>query len=84
MKNILLLENCCSPPELGHQVVLFVEHYNEHRCHEALNNVTLADVYLQPGWPGAAEAIPCQEENDADAKRAKLWSKSCLKDCVNV
>jgi len=45
MKNILLLENYYSPPELEHQVGLFVEHNNDNRYHEALNNVTPADVY---------------------------------------
>jgi transposase InsO family protein len=45
MKNILLLENYDSPSELEHQIGLFVGYYNNHRYHEALNNVTPADVY---------------------------------------
>jgi len=45
MKNILFLEKYYSPTELEQQVALFVDHYNNHRYHEALDNVTPADVY---------------------------------------
>ena len=45
MKNILLLENYYSPDELKNQIDLFIEYYNNDRYHEALNNLTPADVY---------------------------------------
>jgi transposase InsO family protein len=45
MKNLILLEHYYSPSELGAQVRVFVDYYNHDRYHEALNNVTPADVY---------------------------------------
>ena len=49
MKNILLLENYYSPDELTDQIALFIEYYNNHRYHEALNNLTPVDVYYGNG-----------------------------------
>ena len=49
MKNILLLENYYNPDELKNQISLFVDHYNNDRYHEALNNLTPADVYYGKG-----------------------------------
>ena len=45
MKNIIRLEHYYSQEELETQIAAFVEHYNNHRYHESLDNVTPADVY---------------------------------------
>ena len=52
LKNRILLENYFLPGDLEHQIESFVEHYNHHRYHESLNNVTPADVYF-----GRAQSI---------------------------
>ena len=46
MKNRILLENYYLPSDLEQQIGIFVDHYNNHRYHESLNNVTPADVYF--------------------------------------
>ena len=46
MKNRFLLENYYLPGNLEQQIGAFVDHYNNHRYHESLNNVTPADVYF--------------------------------------
>ena len=45
IKNIVKLEQYYSPWELERAVARFVEYYNHRRLHEALENVTPADVY---------------------------------------
>lgn len=45
MKNLILLKYYYSPSELKDQISVFVDYYNHHRYHKALNNVTPADVY---------------------------------------
>jgi len=46
LKNRILLENYFLPGDLERQIESFVEHYNHHRYHESLKNVTPADVYF--------------------------------------
>ena len=46
MKNRILLENYYLPGNLEQQIGVFVDHYNNHRYHESLKNVTPADVYF--------------------------------------
>ncbi len=45
MKNLILLEHYYSPSDLEDQIRIFVDYYNNYRYHEALGNVTPADVY---------------------------------------
>ena len=45
MKNVVKLEHYHSPWELERAIARFVDHYNHRRLHEALDNVTPADVY---------------------------------------
>ena len=52
LKNRVLLEHYYLPGELEAQIRAFIEHYNHHRYHESLNNVTPADVYF-----GRAQAV---------------------------
>jgi hypothetical protein len=46
MKNIVKLENYFFPDDLRLKLTEFVEYYNNNRYHEALGNVTPADVYF--------------------------------------
>ena len=45
MKNRVLWENYLLPGDLEHQIGAFVDHYNNHRYHESLTNLTPGDVY---------------------------------------
>lgn len=49
LKNCILLENYFLPGDLNASIERFVEHYNHHRYHESLKNLTPADVYLGRG-----------------------------------
>ena len=58
MKNRVLLENYFLPGDLERQIGAFVDHYNNHRCHESLANLTPADVYHGRG----AKILKMREE----------------------
>ena len=49
LKNRVLLENYFLPGQLEAAVGAFVDHYNHHRYHESLGNLTPADVYFGRG-----------------------------------
>ena len=49
LKSRILLENYYLPGDLERAVADFVEHYNQRRYHESLDNLTPADVYLGRG-----------------------------------
>ena len=49
LKNRILLENYFLPGDLKGQIGRFIDHYNNHRYHESLNNLTPADVYFGRG-----------------------------------
>ena len=49
LKNRILLENYFLLGDLNASIERFVEHYNHHRYHEGLQNLTPADVYFGRG-----------------------------------
>jgi hypothetical protein len=49
LKNRILLENCYLPGDLERTVAAFIDHYNHHRWHEGLDNLTPTDVYFGRG-----------------------------------
>jgi putative transposase len=49
LKNRILLENYYLPGDLEAQIERFIEHYNNRRYHESLDNLTPADVYFGRG-----------------------------------
>ena len=49
LKNRILLENYFLEGELEAAIAAFIDHYNNHRYHESLGNVTPADAYFGRG-----------------------------------
>ena len=46
MKSVIRLDNYYSPEALEREITSFVRYYNNECYHEALDNVTPADVYF--------------------------------------
>jgi len=46
MKNLILLDHYYSPSELKERIGEWVYYYNNHRYHEAIDNVTPSDKYF--------------------------------------
>jgi transposase InsO family protein len=63
MKNIVKLDNYYFPWQLEQAIAAFVDYYNHHRYHEALDNLIPADVYF-----GRAEEVK--------ARRAQIKQKT--------
>ena len=49
LKNRILLENYYLPGDLEAQIGTFIDHYNHHRYHESLDNLTPADIHFGRG-----------------------------------
>ena len=61
LKNRILLENCYLQGELEAATAAFVEHYNKHRYHESLGNLTPADGSFGRGPAILAEREPIKK-----------------------
>ena len=55
LKNRILLENYFLEGELEAAIAAFIDHYNNHRYHESIGNLTPADVYFGRGETILAE-----------------------------
>jgi putative transposase len=49
LKNRILLENYFLESDLEAAIAAFIDHYNNHRYHESIGNLTPADVYFGRG-----------------------------------
>jgi putative transposase len=70
LKNRILLENYYLPGDLEASIGRFIDHYNHHRYHESLNNLTPADVYF-----GHAQTILLERER---IKRTTIQNRRLL------
>jgi hypothetical protein len=71
MKNVIKLRNYEYPWELEHAIGEFVAYYNQHRYHEALDNLTPEDVYC-----GREQKIKTRREKikEATLRHRRKWN----------
>ena len=74
MKSVIRLDNYYSPEALQREITSFVRYYNNERYHEALDNVTPADVY----FGRAREVIARREKIKRQTmnERRRLYKKA--------
>lgn len=75
LKSIIKLENYYTPSALEEALANFVLYYNQHRYHEALNNLTPATVYF-----GHDEAVLTRrqqlKEHTLQTRRKEYWNQT--------
>ncbi len=76
MKNVVKLRNYNMPWQLEHEIGRFVHRYNHQRVHEALDNLTPADVYQGRSWDIRAAREKLKQQTLRRRRRHNLGLKS--------
>jgi transposase InsO family protein len=79
MKNVITLQHYYLPGELEREIGRFVEHYNHYRYHEALDNLTPADVYA-----GRAREILAEREKIKRRTMMERRIENLVGGCVTI
>jgi putative transposase len=80
MKNLILLDHYHSPSELEARIAEWVDHYNNHRYHEAIGNVTPHDRYL--GLDGKIQKQRIRTKSKTMELRRKIYQNLSLKNLI--
>lgn len=81
MKNLILLDIYYSPEELGSRIGEWVDYYNNHRYHEAIDNVTPSDRYF--GRDQEIQELRKKIKTETLKQRRKWNQKMALIDGIN-
>ena len=80
MKNLILLDHYYSPSELEERIREWVDYYNNHRYHEAINNVTPSDRFY-----GKDKEILKQRQRtkiETMSQRRNIYRSFLIKDLI--